>query len=97
MSKIQDAISGIKNCADIIKPKAVHKILGVSLAWVYKDGNVPIEESCRASSGNRKKKYYVFRKQVLLKWLNEEENQDTLVKVWIRAGAMSDLRKSRNG
>jgi hypothetical protein len=97
MSKIQDAITGIKNCAEVIKPKDVHKILGVSLAWVYKDGNVPIEESCRASSGNMKKKYYVFRKQTLLKWLSEEDNQDALVKVWIRSEGMSGLRKRRDG
>lgn len=96
MSKIQDVIAGIESCGEIVRPKDVHTILGVSLAWVYKKGNLPIEESCRASTGKKAKKYYVFRKSTLLKWLSQEENQDTLVKVWIRADSMSGLRKKRD-
>lgn len=97
MSKIQDVIAGIQDCNEIIKPKDVHKILGVSLAWVYKKGNLPIEESCHALTGKKEKKYYNFHRSTLLDWLSDEENQDTLVKVWIRADSMSGLRKKRDG
>lgn len=98
MSRIQAVIDAIEQHEhDIIKPKEICKILGVSLAWVYKKGNVPIEESCRASTGKMAKKYYVFRKSSLLKWLSEESNQDMLVKVWIRAESMSGIRQKREG
>lgn len=98
MSRIDSVIAAFEQQeGEIIRPKQVCKILGVSLAWVYKKGNVPIEESCRASTGKREKKYYVFRKATILKWLSQEKNQDMLVKVWIRAEGMSGLRSKREG
>ncbi len=98
MSRIQSVIEKIQSHeGEIIRPKKICEILEVSLAWVYKKGNVPIEESCTASTGKKEKKYYVFRKTPLLKWLSQEKNQDMLVKVWIRAESMSGIRSKREG
>ena len=93
IKKIIDTVEAIER--PILKPKDVAIILGVSLAWVYKKNSVPLEESCRGSTGKQEKKYYVVRKSDLISWLNDLGNQDKIVKAHYSSEAMKAVRRQR--
>jgi len=89
MKTIDSIIKDVENGPEILKPKDLVGILGVSPAWIYQGFNTPLEHNYTAKTGHASKNYYVIRRHNLVKWLKRKETKETLVRVWERSAKNS--------